>query len=732
MLENGMFLIERYEILSKVGAGGMSDVYKAKDHVLGRIVAIKVLKAEFSEDVNFVTKFRTEAQSAAGLEHPNIVNIYDVGSENGLHFIVMEYVEGITLKTYIEKKGQLSFKEATSIAIQVARGIEAAHSKDIIHRDIKPQNVIISTEGKVKVTDFGIARAISANTISAEVMGSVHYASPEQARNGFVDGRSDIYSLGIVMYEMVTGRVPFDGDSTVSVAIQHLQEEMVEPSAYAPELPISYEKIVLKATQKNPDRRYQTIEELLADLRKALANPEEDFVVIAPATVAKTRVIGGEELEAIQNSAANADLEKENVYANTQDDDELDAYDDLDDEEDEDKGFFSPTVDKVANVLLIILAIAIVGVIVWLCTSVLDLFKPRDTNPSQKPESSITGTDQPGTSETGDPGETNSSESETGNMVEMPKILGWDQSQAETLLEALGLQMVVLTNEEDSGQPDGTVLSQSEPEGAQVAPGTTIYVTIAGEVASVVKKEIPSVIEMDEQTAKQTLYDHNFKVEIDYEYSNTIEAGLVSSQSPEAGKKVKEGTVVKIYISLGKAPVEVPSDLTGKDVKVATYILEQLGFTVKTTLEYRDDMEKDLVISVPEAGTTKDYGSEIELIVSAKENGSEEPDTPATPVYKYVGIIQEIPEGAKWYTYVLYDATNGVLAESTDMIAISGSGITITVEDLSTDSGHIVVTWYGDADEDGTPDATSIGEYTGETVSFEPTSEPGTTDTPEA
>jgi serine/threonine-protein kinase len=311
MLENGMFLIERYEILSKVGVGGMADVYKAKDHVLGRIVAVKVLKAEFSEDVNFVTKFRTEAQSAAGLEHPNIVNIYDVGSENGLHFIVMEYVEGITLKTYIEKKGQLSFKEATSIAIQVARGIETAHNKEIIHRDIKPQNIIISTEGKVKVTDFGIARAISSNTISAEVMGSVHYASPEQARNGFVDGRSDIYSLGIVMYEMVTGRVPFDGDTTVSVAIQHLQEEMVEPSVYAPELPISYEKILLKATQKNPDRRYQTIEELLADLRKALANPEEDFVVIAPAAIAKTRVIGGEELEAIQNSAKNADLEKD-------------------------------------------------------------------------------------------------------------------------------------------------------------------------------------------------------------------------------------------------------------------------------------------------------------------------------------------------------------------------------------------------------------------------------------
>ena len=255
MLTEGMYLLDRYEIVSKIGAGGMSDVYKAKDHILGRFVAIKVLKQEFSEDMNFVTKFRTEAQSAAALEHPNIVNIYDVGSENGMHFIVMEYVEGITLKTYIEKKQQLSFKEAVSIAIQVARGIEAAHNKNIIHRDIKPQNIIISTDGKVKVTDFGIARAASSNTISSDVMGSVHYASPEQARNGFVDARSDIYSLGIVMYEMVTGRVPFDGDTTVAVAIQHLQEEMAKPSNFAPNLPISMEMIIIKCAQKNPSFR---------------------------------------------------------------------------------------------------------------------------------------------------------------------------------------------------------------------------------------------------------------------------------------------------------------------------------------------------------------------------------------------------------------------------------------------------------------------------------------------
>ena len=270
MLEPGSFLADRYEIIEKIGAGGMSDVYKAKDHVLSRDVAIKVLKAEFAEDMTFVSKFRTEAQSAAGLEHPNIVNIYDVGSEDGLYYIVMECVEGITLKTYIEKKGRLNYKESISIAIQVGRGIEAAHNKGIIHRDIKPQNIIISKEGKVKVTDFGIARAASGNTVNADVMGSVHYFSPEQARNGYSNEQSDIYSLGIVMYEMVTGRVPFDGETAVAVALQHLQNEMVPPSQIAPETPVALEGIIKKATQKSMDKRYSNMDELLSDLKKAL------------------------------------------------------------------------------------------------------------------------------------------------------------------------------------------------------------------------------------------------------------------------------------------------------------------------------------------------------------------------------------------------------------------------------------------------------------------------------
>ncbi|MBQ4373704.1 MAG: serine/threonine protein kinase, partial [Lachnospiraceae bacterium] len=273
MLNAGTIIAGRYEIIEKIGAGGMSDVYKAMDHSLGREVAIKVLKQEFVEDAGFVSKFRAEAQSAAGLEHPNIVNIYDVGSEEGLYYIVMEYVEGITLKTYISKKGRLAYNELLSIAIQVGRGIEAAHNKNIIHRDIKPQNIIISKEGKVKVTDFGIARAATANTINADIMGSVHYSSPEQARNGYVTFQSDIYSLGIVMYEMCTGRVPFDGETTVAIAILHLQGEMTPPSAYAPDVPIAVERIIQKATMKSQDKRYANMEEMLTDLKKALVNP---------------------------------------------------------------------------------------------------------------------------------------------------------------------------------------------------------------------------------------------------------------------------------------------------------------------------------------------------------------------------------------------------------------------------------------------------------------------------
>ena len=309
MIKLGMLIGERYEILDKIGTGGMSDVYKAKDQKLNRFVAVKVLKQEFSENKNFVSKFRVEAQAAAGLMHPNIVNVYDVGEEEGIHYIVMELVEGITLKKYIEKKVMLTTKEAISIAIQVAMGIEAAHNNHIIHRDIKPQNIIISKEGKVKVTDFGIAKAASSNTITSNVMGSVHYTSPEQARGGFSDAKSDIYSMGITFFEMLTGRVPFNGDTTVAIAIKHIQDEMPTPREFVPEIPVSVEKIVLKCTQKSPDRRYQSMEEMIRDLKRSLINPDEDFIQLNHVDEAgKTRVVP--EVKSVAKPVDNAELEK--------------------------------------------------------------------------------------------------------------------------------------------------------------------------------------------------------------------------------------------------------------------------------------------------------------------------------------------------------------------------------------------------------------------------------------
>lgn len=292
MIKLGMLIGNRYEVLEKIGTGGMSDVYKAKDQKLNRFVAVKVLKQEFSENRNFVSKFRVEAQAAAGLMHPNIVNVYDVGEEDGIHYIVMELVEGITLKKYIEKKVRLTTKEAISIAIQVAMGIEAAHNNHIIHRDIKPQNIIISKEGKVKVTDFGIAKAASSNTITSNVMGSVHYTSPEQARGGFSDEKSDIYSLGVTIFEMLTGRVPFNGDTTVAIAIKHIQNPMPLMRDFVPEIPQSVENIVMKCTQKSPDRRYQSMAEMIADLKHSLINPDAVIAQVdAEDEAGKTKIV---------------------------------------------------------------------------------------------------------------------------------------------------------------------------------------------------------------------------------------------------------------------------------------------------------------------------------------------------------------------------------------------------------------------------------------------------------
>ena len=621
MLEVGSFLSDRYEILSKVGAGGMSDVYKAKDHILSRFVAIKVLKQEFSEDSSFVTKFRAEAQSAAGLEHPNIVNIYDVGSENGMYYIVMEYVEGITLKTYIEKKGQLSFKESASIAIQVARGIESAHNKNIIHRDIKPQNIIISTEGKVKVTDFGIAKATSSNTISSDVMGSVHYASPEQARNGFVDGRSDIYSLGIVMFEMVTGRVPFDGETTVAVALQHLQEEIARPSKYAPDLPISFEKIILKCTQKTPDRRYQTIEELLADIRRSLAHPDEDFVTIAPLVDnGKTKVISPQELEQIKEGRGVAENLDDTFDEEDDDDsDEIDDsllddedYDDEDDDDEENDGkLLNPKMDKAITIMGIVTAVIIVIVIIYLALSVFGVFKfsGKKNSESQQTETQ-TETQTESESE---------SESESEKEGQMVDIRGMSVDDAQERVDRLKLDLTVFAYEtRQSDEEEGTILEQDVKAGDVVKRGTQINVVIAGKgdnTSEMVK--IPSVIGKTKSSAKSTLESAGFNVNFEYgDYNDSVAADVVTAQSPSAKNQAAKGSTVTVTLSPGQKPITVPN-VVGYTQSQAESALSGAGLKYTyADSQYSDTVAAGSVISQTKSGETVAAGTTITLTLS--------------------------------------------------------------------------------------------------------------------
>ena len=374
MFEQGMIIQNRYEIIEEVGSGGMSVVYKAKCHVLNRFVAIKVLKPEFSDDKSFVSKFRIEAQSAAGLSHPNIVNVFDVGEENGYYYIVMELVEGITLKEYIQQNGRLPYQTALDFIMQICAGIEVAHEHHTIHRDIKPQNIIVSRNGTLKVTDFGIAKAATSNTIASSAMGSVHYISPEQARGGYSDERSDIYSLGITLYEMLTGRVPFEGENNVTVALMHIQSEMIPPREYYPDIPVGLEKIVLKATQKKPERRYLTTNAMLADLRKVAMDPNADVgnMGVVMTNNAPTIQISEDELAAIKSSSnqpegismfpvnkTSSELDEanealESLYNDEDDylDDEDEDEDSLFDEEDEDdkKGDLDPKMEKIITI----------------------------------------------------------------------------------------------------------------------------------------------------------------------------------------------------------------------------------------------------------------------------------------------------------------------------------------------------------------------------------------------
>ena len=636
MLKPGTLINDRYEIIERIGSGGMANVYKAKCHKLNRCVAVKVLKTEFSADKNFVKRFREEAQACAGLSHPNIVNVYDVGTDGDTHYIVMELVEGITLKEYIEKKGKLEVKESLGIAIQIARGMEAAHRSHIVHRDIKPQNVILSKDGKVKVTDFGIAKAINSNTITVDTMGSVHYLSPEQARGGYSDEKSDIYSLGVTMYEMLSGKVPFNGDNTVSVALLHIQSEPIALRELDPEIPVSVERIVQKCMQKKPERRYLTSTDLIKDLKKSIDDPNGNFVVLSTTGEINSPTINmsDEELELIKSSSNqvgnvgggyNMKYDDDNNYFDDleNDYDEFDEYDEYEDEFDsdtdldefpeEDADEIDPRMEKVGLIGTIIAALIVGLVVIFLLSRFFNSFPgvSDDDNLEISPTPEITMEVSPTPEEV--------------EMFSMPYVINLTLDDATKLIEQRAEDAIIKPTEEYSDSVDrGLVIEQYPSEGTEISVDTEIRLVIsAGKEAF----QLPSVVDYTDGQAVTVLTDAGLNVIRDYQAHESIEEDKVITTSPEPNSLVVKGDTITVIVSTGPDTVYVPvPQLVGLNESTVRSLIAASGLSVGEVTREHSPEEKGTVI-----GQTINPGEEVQENTSIGFTVSEGPEPTPSP-----------------------------------------------------------------------------------------------------
>lgn len=559
MILEGKVLGNRYEIIEKVGNGGMATVYKAEDKVLKRNVAVKILRDEFTTDEEFIKRFEIEAQSAARLVHPNIVSIFDVGVEENLYYIVMELIQGKTLKEIIiEERGPLPWKWSVNVAIQIASALEMAHKNNIIHRDIKPHNIIITEDGIAKVTDFGIAKAVSNSTITAfgTTIGSVHYFSPEHARGGFTDAKSDLYSLGVVMYEMVTGKVPFDADTPVSVALKHMQEDPEEPIELNPNLPGAVNKIIMKALKKDTTLRYQTASEMLSDLRRALKNPDGEFVD------------DREYDETAKTQKINTDL-----YGNIEEDSK--AKNKKGKKEGKFKKFIKE--HKALSIvigLVLLFALSLGGTLAFL----------NLTNPPE---------------------------------VELPNLVGMSKEEAQKETENLKLKFEIKEEEFNKEVPEGFIISQDPKyiEKYNVKEGSTITVVVS---KGQEKTKVPNVKGKSQEEALQLLEEANLKAEIIEETSKTVKEGYVISQETEPDEEAFAGDTVKIHISKGTGIKQVNVvSVTGQNEANAKTTLTGLG--LKVNVAYEEDTSKadGIVLKQSiEGGKTVDEGTTITITVN--------------------------------------------------------------------------------------------------------------------
>ena len=547
-------LLGRYEIIEKIGEGGMAVVYKAKDRLLNRYVAIKILRPEFVKDEQFVENFRKESQAAAGLSHPNIVNVYDVGKEGNIHFIVMELIDGKPLSQVIDEKGRLDYKEAISIARQVASALSLAHKNQIIHRDVKPHNILITSTGTAKLADFGIARAVSKASIaegSEKIMGSVHYFSPEQARGAYVDERSDIYSLGIVLYEMLTGKVPFDGDNPISIALMHINDPMPSVSSQVPGIPPQLEKVIEKATDKYQSNRYKTADEMIEDLDNI------DFI---------TKVMG--------SSIFESQLEKKDEDIS----DAIKEAEDVKKREDEKK-----PVNKtklfiiIASVIIVIAGIIGAGAMLGWFSGENDEVEVPDFKGMTLEEAQIEAEKYGLKVEEGD--QVYSPDQEEGKITSqtpgkgakvskgkvitvnislgkkdgvVPNIVGMDYKEAKEYLEDFGFELGMVVKVK-STKPENTVITQSVEAGSTADKGTVIDVEVSDGKGKEMK-EVPYLIGKDVDTAKSEIIAAGFKVgNIYYEESDEYPKNTITSQQYKSGEELEEGTAIDIVVSKGSS-----------------------------------------------------------------------------------------------------------------------------------------------------------------------------------
>ena len=631
LLRAGTFLQNRYEIIKRIGGGGMSEVYKAKCHKLNRYVAIKVLKEEFGKDANFVKKFNIEAQAAASLSHPNIVNIYDVVNENNMHFIVMELIEGITLKDYIASKGMLDIKEAVNIALQVAKGLECAHERNIVHRDVKPQNIIISVDGTVKVADFGIAKATTEETINAFALGSVHYISPEQAKGVYTDIRSDIYSLGVSLYEMISGRVPFNGENAVAVALAHVEEVVTPPSIYNSKISPELETIVLKCMQKSPDRRYQNLKELIRELQNLLIQRNDTSAEVDSQTrmIDKSDIVS---INSIRRDNAVPSNRTDDSYVEEREEEEEEFEDEVKDKKKKKTATKDKDVDKEdkkMDSIMTALGAGIAVIIVVVILFFIIRFSGWTPFPKNEESKNVIST------------ESSSAESETSVKadVEVPNITELPQEVAKTRLESLSLKMAVASSKYDDEISKDYIISQNPYPKAKVSKGDTVEVVISlgKEPIDLSKLNLSGI---STEAATKILEGKGLKVSVVDEFSDNIEEDMLIRYSPSTAE---EGHTVTLYNSKGKKvnKIKVPS-LVNKDEESAVALIQAAGLTVGDVKTVNStSVEKGYIISQDvKADSEVEPGSSVGYSVSAgPPPETTQAATQATQAYKYIASI---------------------------------------------------------------------------------------------